>query len=117
MSDQLNTCDKENTIHQLLKVQAQVKDKPLVKHGIPKVYCVHSCIKPHFNCCNEESNNFTITQLIRVEIPISFGADVDIKKGIICCGNPDMSSDCKHDFKDDIKRNPIYILMNNKIMF
>lgn len=138
MTDHDNSCDKENTIHQLLKVQAHVKVKPLVKHGIPKVYCIDSCIKPHLghghdssngfegcdydhnNGCTRESDhncNFTLTQLICVEIPISFGADVDIKKGITCCGNPDINSDCMHDFKEDINRNPVYILMNNKVQF
>lgn len=138
MLDQLNSCGKENIIHQLVKVQAQVKIKPLVKHGIPRVYCVDSCIRPHFDrcngesidfdCCNCDHNcdftcgsdnscNFTLTQLICVEIPISFNADVDIKKGIVCCGDPDVRPESKHDSNEVLNRNPIYILMNNKILF
>ena len=138
MTDHEHSCDKENMIHQLLKVQAQVKVKPLVKHGIPKVYCVDSCIRPHLSRCHEASNgfggfdddyndgcaslsdhncNFTLTQLIRVEIPISFDVDVDIKKGVTCCGNPEIDSGCMHENKEGINKNPAYILMNNKIPF
>jgi hypothetical protein len=141
MPDQFDSCDKEKMIHQLVKVQAQVKVAPHVRHGIPKVHCIDTRIKPRFDSCNGEENDcdpaccthnncdFTLTQLICVEIPISFGVDVDIKKGILCCGVPhikpgcrrhskgDLDPDCRHDLKDDINRDPSYILMNNKVQF
>lgn len=34
--------------------------------------------------------NYTLTQIICIEIPISFDADVDIKEGILCCGEPEI---------------------------
>ncbi len=102
MSNQYNTCGKENILSQLLKVQAQIKVTPLVKHGRPKVYCISSGIKPNSQDCDYKCDScdddyesagtckFTLTQLIKVEIPISFDADVDIKKGVLCCGKPEI---------------------------
>lgn len=134
MLDQFDYCDKENIIHQLIKVQAQVKVTPLVKHGVPKIHCIKSCIKLHSDCpddecdcpdydwdcdCTEESDhdcNFTLTQIICVEVPISFDVDVDVKKGILCCGKPDIKPDCKHDFEVDVNKQ-IFVLLNNKIQF
>lgn len=119
MLDQFNSCDKENIVHQLLKVQAQVSVTPIVKHGKHKVYCLDSCIKPNSDCCNDGPDhncNFTLTQIICVEIPICFDADVDIKKGILCCGKPYVKPDCKHDYKDDLN-NQTFFLMNNKVQF
>lgn len=120
MPNQYNKCDKENTIEQLIKVQAQITVTPLVEHGNPKVYCIDSCIKPISDCCNQQccncnyydcncydycdrnpnqnttcesgksktKCNYTLTQIICVEIPISIDADVDIKEGIVCCDRP-----------------------------
>ncbi|MGI6733614.1 MAG: hypothetical protein ACOX4J_05505 [Anaerovoracaceae bacterium] len=34
--------------------------------------------------------NYTLTQIICIEIPISIDADVDIKEGILCCGEPEI---------------------------
>lgn len=113
MPDQDNKCDKENIVRQLLKVQAQITVTPLVTHGEPNVYCIDSCIKHNSNChdhrydcdtfwesgCSRHKCNFTLTQLICVEIPISFDADVDIKEGIVCCGRPEIENkdeDRKH---------------------
>lgn len=126
MSNQYTNCDKEKIIRQLLKVQAQITVTPQVKHGIPKVYCIKSNIKPNSNCynhdcydcdcdccdcdccdccgCDSDYNatwesggskhrcNFTLTQVICVEIPISIDTDVDIDEGIICCSKPEFKS-------------------------
>lgn len=137
MLDQFDICDKENIIHQLIKVQAQVKVTPLVKHGVPKIHCIDSCIKPHSDChdydcdchdydcsdydcdCADGSDhdcNFTLTQIICVEVPISFDVDVDVKKGILCCGEPYIKPDCKYDCEDDVKKQ-IFVLLSNKIQF
>lgn len=102
MHDQNNKC--ENIVRQLLKVQAQVKVTPFVKHGEPNVYCIDSQIKPKRKChdyeyegdshwesdCLRNKCNFTLTQLICVEIPICVDADIDIKEGIVCCGKPEV---------------------------
>lgn len=121
MLDQFDSCDKQNIVHQLVKVQAQVKVTPVVKHGIPKVYCVDASMKPGCNrdfdcsCCGSDCN-FTLIQTICVEIPICFDADVDIKKGILCCGDPDIKPDCVHDCRDDLNHQ-IFFLTNNKVQF
>lgn len=138
MLDQFNSCDKEKIVHQLIKVQAQVKVTPLIKHGIPKVHCIASCIKPHsghtnceydcggcnydydYDCDSSDASDhncyFTLTQIICVEVPISFGVDVDVKKGILCCGKPDIKPDCIHDCKNDLNHQTFF-LMNNKVQF
>lgn len=36
--------------------------------------------------------NFTLTQVICIEIPISIDAKVNIKEGIACCDRPDVKS-------------------------
>lgn len=103
MHEQNDKC-KENIIRELLKVQAQITVTPLVRHGEPKVFCIDSCIKPNKRCpdhgygcdtfwesgCSRNRCNFTLTQVICVEIPISFDAEVDIKEGIVCCGRPEI---------------------------
>lgn len=101
MSDQHTKCDKENLVHQLLKVQAEVTITPLVTHGPPKVCCIDSEIKPDFDCDKwtelKEANgkcSFTLTQIFCVEIPIELDVDVAIDKGIIGCGKPDFGP-CK----------------------
>jgi len=157
--ERMNSCDKENMISQLVKVQAQVKVTPLVKHGRPKVYCIDSCVRQQTDCygpahCDDvyddsydfccgcdwddfpscceptkaygfrsdcgrdEDYDFTLTQVICIEIPISFDAEVDIKKGIACCSPPDVNPDCGQVLvRDENKRDPICILMNNKVQF
>jgi hypothetical protein len=150
VSDKYNSCDKETILSQLLKVQAQVKVIPLVKHGKPIVRCIKTGIKPHSSCCDygfdvcddydeygldcdyesdcyccrnpgcgfacepEDTCDFTLTQLICVEIPISFDADVNIKKGVLCCGKPDIVPDFKPCFNNIEKGNQIYILMKRQ---
>lgn len=70
------------------------------------------------DCCNENTDfdlvsapgrkhNYTLTQVICIEIPISLGADVEIKEGIACCGKPEIQS------ADDIsnKKRPYYMQM------
>ncbi|MDD3169169.1 MAG: hypothetical protein PHC91_06880 [Eubacteriales bacterium] len=66
-------------------------------------------------CGSDNHCNFTLTQMICIEIPISFDADVDIKKGILCCdtpySKPDLRTECK---KDIINCRQIYILMKRQ---
>ncbi|MDD2190541.1 MAG: hypothetical protein PHS11_06725 [Eubacteriales bacterium] len=107
MHDQNNECGRENIIRQLLKVQAQVTVAPFVKCGETNVYCVDSHIKPNRNCknkkygcdtfwesgCTRNECNFTLTQIIGIEIPISFDAKVEIKEGIVCCGRPELENE------------------------
>jgi hypothetical protein len=86
-------------VHQLLEVEAQVTVKPLIKHGKPMVYCVDTEIQTDRNCKEEEEENgsdksdkckFTVTQVICVEIPLSFSVDVDINDGRIDCSVPEV---------------------------
>lgn len=119
-------CDRDSIIHQLIKVEAQVTVTPQVKHGVPKVYCIDSEIKPvcdsdcdsgtdcgdgnycdydcDYDCDGRWKSSMTgnkcafkLTQIICIEIPVMFDAEVDIKKGIVCCGEPDIEP-CDHLF-------------------
>ncbi|MHC1723951.1 MAG: hypothetical protein AB9836_12195 [Aminipila sp.] len=78
----------------------------------PNSYCCnykcHNC--NYCNCCSYEwynckdnqnitpwecgdlrqQYNYTLTQVICVEIPLSIDADVNIKEGIVSCGRPDV---------------------------
>lgn len=58
-------------------------------------------------CRSKQHCNYTLTQIICIEIPISIDADVDIKEGITCCGKPKIQS------VDDLdkKRKPYYMQM------
>lgn len=76
--------DNNKIVQQLLEVEAQVTVTPHINHGKPKIFCVKSDILP---CCDSE--NFTVTQVIYVEIPITFDVDVDVDKGIVHCCEPD----------------------------
>lgn len=96
--------DNEAIVHQLVKVQAQVVITPLVKHGTPKVYCVAADFNQDCNCdiyrgdcCNIRRNGecgFTLTQILCIEIPISFDVDVDVNGRISCCGKADLGPCC-----------------------
>ncbi|NLJ57942.1 MAG: hypothetical protein GX339_03750 [Tissierellia bacterium] len=102
MDNQYNKCEKENLIRQLVEVQAQVSVIPHVRHGTPEVSCLDCCIKPNLNCCEKDyydcgccdweyrrhKFNYTLTQLICLEIPIWIDADVEIKEGISGYGKP-----------------------------
>lgn len=75
-------------------------------------YCDHECDDCNdcdYDCCDccdcgsdydtdwkprrtKDKCNFTLTQVICIEIPISIDADVDIQEGIVCCGRPDVKS-------------------------
>jgi hypothetical protein len=94
-------CD--TIVHQFLEVEADITVKPIIKHGRPMVSCIESDFKP--SCKyergrtnypgNREQENcggkctFTVTQVICVEIPISFEVDVDVDEGIVHCGRPE----------------------------
>lgn len=82
----------------------------------------------HCDCCNHSTGydtvcesrrkpacNFTLTQLICVEIPISMDVDVDIQEGILCCDRPEVEStndDRKTDNKIDRNRKkPFFMQM------
>lgn len=61
-----------------------------------------NCNYCNCDCCDRNPNqdttcesgrsktkcNYTLTQIICVEIPISIDADIDIKEGIVCCDRP-----------------------------
>jgi hypothetical protein len=89
-------CD--TIVHQLLELEAKVTLTPHIKNGKPKIFCIDSEIQP---CCESEKEDgeklelaakkccFTVSQVICVEIPISFDVDVDVDKGIVNCCKPD----------------------------
>jgi hypothetical protein len=95
----LSEHSKSNTtVHQLLELEAQVTVTPHIKNDRPKIFCLESEILP--SCESEKKDGeklelaakkccFTVSQVICVEIPISFDVDVDVDKGIVHCCKPD----------------------------
>ncbi len=69
-------------------------------------YCCENCNYDSV-CISKQECNYTLTQIICIEIPISIDACVDIKEGIACCGKPKIQS------VDDLdkKRKPYYMQM------
>lgn len=103
MSKKNSNCIEQTVVNQLIRAQAQVTIKPVIKQGKPKVYCLDSDIKPNYvreespeayypplKECTKPSNKctFTLTQLLCVEVPINIDVDVDVDEGIIQCGRP-----------------------------
>ena len=89
-------CPEEKVIRQLVKIQTEATITPHLKPIKPKIYCVdarecncNSCCKSCNSKCNWNKSKgkctSTITQVLCIEIPISFDVDVDVSQGAICC--------------------------------
>lgn len=107
----------------MVKVQAQVKVTPLVKHGTPRIYCVDpgandwDCCDWDFSC-GDRTCDFNICQIMCIEIPICFDAAVDIKKGIGCCDQPGLLPCCRNEWEAcGSLSDQIRILLSNKVQF
>jgi len=87
-------------VHQYVKVQAQVTVTPIVKHGMPKVYCIDADIDP--GRCDKDcpaSNGdakrpgkytFCVEKTLCIEVPIFYDIDVDVdREGVKYCGDPE----------------------------
>lgn len=116
------SCPKETVVNQLIRTQARVTIRPIVKHGRPRIHCLGSDVKPSYDWdknpklrftpddweidseslhlspaeCDRPENkcSFILTQLLCVEIPIEFDADVDVNGGIVHCSEPNIGP-CK----------------------
>lgn len=80
-------CDR--TFYQKETVCVPVKVTPFAKPGVAKaVCCGEPIVRPGGECSgNQTSCTFTITQNLCVEIPISFGADIETGKAVVRCGD------------------------------
>lgn len=97
-----SSCEK--LVQQYVKVNADVTVTPLFEHGEPTVTCVKSEVTPcspheskecESSCC-EEVCQFRVSQVLCIEIPLCFGVDVDVEKGSISCGKPEVGQgNCK----------------------
>ena len=82
-----NTCPADG--YQDVTVCLPVEVKPFADVGKIKVKCLGSsdvnCSEK--GCCGEIKGkcNFTISQKIRVEVPVTFGADVEVGEARIDC--------------------------------
>ena len=80
------------------KVTVPVKVEPFAKPCEAKVTC---CGRPVIVCCNQHDKdkgccNFTVTQTLRMEIPISFGAMVETGDVVVECRMAETEDcDCK----------------------
>lgn len=78
----------KSVFYQKETVCVPVKVTPFAKPGMAKVTCCGKpIIKTGMDCKeSKEYCSFTISQSLCVEIPISFGADVETGKAVIQCG-------------------------------
>lgn len=103
-----SSCEKRALVHQCVEVNANVTVTPILDHGNPTVLCIKSEVYPGHCCkeeitscdCSSESCTFHVSQVLCVEIPISFGVEVDVDKGHIKCEKPDFGP-CKCRCKKD----------------
>lgn len=85
-------------------------------------YNRNCCDSNYSDCCCNNSDydsvymldhecNYTLTQILCIEIPISIDANVDIKEGIACCGRPEIqSAEDTRDIRIE-KKKPFYMQM------
>jgi len=90
-------CKKRTTINQLLAVDAKVTVTPLVKHGKPLISSMKAKVQPSWDDEKEISSDpdrfsngctFTVTQVLCVRVPLSFGVVVDVDDGRVHCSPP-----------------------------
>lgn len=79
----------ESVFFQKETVCVPVKVTPFAKPGMAKAVCCGEPIVKNGGQCpgNQISCSFTITQKLCVEIPISFGADIETGKAVVQCGD------------------------------
>src|SRR4051794_8921609 len=87
------------TVSELVCVEADVTVTPTVEAGTPTVNCVGnpstiSCVNRGFTPSATGSCTFTISQVLCVNIPITFDADVVATPGQVACGPVSMGPDC-----------------------
>ena len=87
-----------STIYQEEKVSVPVKVNPYATTGKAKTICCGDPVITPGNQCMENHGHcsFTVTQTLRIEIPVKFGASIEIGKASVQCGKAsDKECDCK----------------------
>lgn len=87
----------EQTVSDQVCVEANVTITPFVTPGTPTVTCLGPI---SFGPCTDftqsptRSCRFTVSQVLCVNVPLSFGADVQAEIGNVACGIPTPGPDC-----------------------
>lgn len=85
-------------IYQEEKVSVPVKVNPYASTGKPKTTCCGEPVITPGNKCTDNCGacSFTITQTLRIEIPVKFGATIEIGKACVQCGKAsEKECDCE----------------------
>ena len=98
MLDQINSCNKEKFLNQLLKVQAQIKVTPVVKHGKPRVYFIDSNIKQRPDC---SINERSICDCVFCDSDYDHNYDSNDDYDHDYNYNHDYNHDCGHTYESD----------------
>ncbi|MEB8647503.1 hypothetical protein P4388_24985 [Bacillus thuringiensis] len=80
-------------------VEADITIIPTVEAGKPVVHCVgipsfEACSEMGFTPSDSGNCNFTVSQVLCINIPISFGAETIAVPGKIACGNAFNGPNC-----------------------
>lgn len=94
------TTSCESVFYQKETVCVPVRVTPFAEPGTAKaVCCGEPIVRPGGQCSgNQTSCSFTITQSLCVEIPISFGAEIETGTAVVQCGDvSEKECDCSND--------------------
>lgn len=84
--------------YQDVDVSVPVTVKPFGEVGNAKTQCIGKPIvcTDHKDCCDKgcEVCRFTISQRLRVEVPVIFGARAEIGEATVDCGRADKDEKC-----------------------
>lgn len=92
-----NNGSYESVFYQKETVCVPVKVTPFAKPGKAKTTCCgEPVIRTGVQCSgNQSACSFTVTQSLCVEIPISFGANIETGTAVVQCGDAsDKACDC-----------------------
>lgn len=104
-----------STIYQEEKVSVPVKVNPYASTGKPKTTCCGDPVITPGNQCMDSHGycSFTITQTLRIEIPVKFGATIEIGKACVQCGKAsEKECDCE---KESQESNSTVVRNDNEI--
>lgn len=93
----------ESVFYQKEKVCVPVKVTPFAKPGIAKATCCgEPAVQQGMQCSgNQTSCTFTITQNLCIEVPISFGAEIETGKIVVQCGEvSEKECDCSDEMTE-----------------
>lgn len=90
----------DSILRQMVEVGAKVTVTPLVKPGKIKITCLKTRINrgkgkarsDRGRCYLVKQHSFVVTQMLSIQIPLRYGVRVDLEKGLVFCGNPDMGT-------------------------